>query len=150
MLIVLAAWALLSAAYLLLVGQLEADEIGLALACGLAAAIWFGEVASVGPLRFRFEPTAVAVAARAVAGLPRAVAEVVPALFRGFNGRVVRQAFARGREGDPADAARRAVVLLAVSLAPDKFALRLPERRDELELHSLVEPAAETDARWPT
>ncbi|HEY3912050.1 MAG TPA: hypothetical protein VGM07_19495 [Stellaceae bacterium] len=150
MLILLAAWVLLSAIYLLLAGQLPGDEIGLALACGAAAACWFGKVASVAERRFRFEPAAAAVAVRAVAGLPRAVVKVAAALVRGAGGKVVRQPFLRGRTGDPADAARRAAALLAVSLAPDKFALRLPERRAELELHSLVEPSAATDPRWPT
>ncbi len=150
MLILLAAWVLSSAAYLLLVGQLSADEIGLALACGLAAAFWFGKIASVARLRFRVEPAAAAAAMRAVAGLPVAVLKVAAALVRGSNGGVVRQTFVRGREGDPSAAARRAMALLAVSLAPDKFALRLPERRDQIELHTLVEPSAAADPRWPT
>lgn len=149
MLMLLGAWALLAAAYLLLVGQLTADEIGLALGCGLAATIWFTALGQVAWIRFRFEPAAARAAIRALAGLPLAVAETAAALVRGRAGVIVRQPFVRGRERDPADAARRAVSVLAISVAPDKFAVRLPERRDEIELHSLVEAPSETDARWP-
>lgn len=149
MLLRLTAWAPLVAAYFVLVGQLSADEVGLALACGLGAAIWLGRITRVAELHFRLERAAAGATLRAIATLPRAVLKVAAALLRGSNGRVVRQRFVHGNNRDPADAARRAVSLLAVSLAPDKFALRLPGRRDELELHSLVESDPAGDARWP-
>jgi hypothetical protein len=150
MLIVLAAWAPLAALYLLLVGQLTADEIGLALVCGLAATIWLGKIASVVELRLRLEPAAVGALVRAIAGLPGAVVRAAVALARGSGGEVLRQQFAFGRVEDPRDAGRRAMALLTVSLAPDKFALRAIEQRQQIELHSLVGVSAETDPRWPT
>lgn len=149
MLLLLGAWALLSLVYLLLVGQLSADEIGLALACGLGAAVWSAAIRKVSVLRFRFEPTAAAVMITALAKLPRAMADVAIALIRARSGTVIREPFVRGRDLDPADAARRAVVLLAVSLTPDKFALRIARGRDEIDLHSLVGPPAPADMRWP-
>ena len=149
MLLFIGAWALLSLAYLLLVGQASADELGLTMACGLGAAVWSVAIRKVAVLRFRFEPTAAAVMITALAKLPRAVADVAAALVRVQPGLMVRESFVRGRDLDPADAARRAVVLLASSLTPDKFALRMPHGRDEIELHSLVGPPAKSDARWP-
>ena len=61
MLLFIGAWALLSLAYLLLVGQASADELGLTIVCGLGAAIWSVAIRKVAVLRFRFEPTAAAV-----------------------------------------------------------------------------------------
>ncbi len=149
MLLFVGAWGLLSLGYLLLVGQLSADEIGLALACGLAAAGWSVAIRRVAVLGFRFEPAAAWVIITAVAKLPRTIAAVATALLHARNGTVVWELFIRGRDLDLSDAARRAVVLLAVSLTPDKFALRLPHGRDEIELHSLVGSPAQSDLRWP-
>lgn len=149
MLMLIAVWPLASASYLLLVGQASADEIGLAIACGLGATLWFGALAGVARVRFRFEPEAAMAAARAFAGLPLGVARTAGALMRGRGGRVVGQPFVEGRERAPADAARRAVAVLAVSLAPDRFALRLPEGRGRLEMHSLAGAPEKSDARWP-
>lgn len=148
-LMLIAVWPVLFAAYLLLVGRLSADEVGLAVACGLAATAWVGALAVAAKVRFRFEPAAAGTMARAFAGLPLGVAKTARALVRGHGGRVVRRPFVAGRERDPDDVARRAVVVLAVSLAPDRFAVRIPEGQDQIELHSLAGPPAESDARWP-
>ena len=75
MLLFIGAWALLSLAYLLLVGQASADELGLTIVCGLGAAVWSVAIRKVAVLRFRFEPTAAAVMIAELAKLPRAVAE---------------------------------------------------------------------------
>ena len=150
MLLFVGAWGLLSLGYLLLVGQLSADEIGLALACGLAAAGWSVAIRRVAVLGFRFEPAAAWVIITAVAKLPRTIAAVATALLHARNGTVVWELFIRGRDFDLADAARRAIAMLAVSLTPDKFALRLPAARDQIELHTLAPVPAETDPRWPT
>jgi hypothetical protein len=145
-----AVWAVSALGYLGLVGQLSAAEVGLALGCGLAAAIWAAALRTAGLLHFRFEAAAVGAALRALAHLPRAIAEVGAALLRGHGGSVVRQHFIHGRDQIPADVGRRAMVLLTISLAPDKFAVRVPPGRDRLELHSLVPIAAQADPRWPT
>ncbi len=149
MLMLIAVWPLVSAAYLLFVGQASADEVGLAIACGLGATLWLGVVAGAAGVRFRFELEAAAAAVRALAGLPLGVARTAGALMRGYPGRVVGQRFVEGRERDPADAARRAVAVLAVSLAPDRFVLRILEGRDRLEVHGFTAAPAESDARWP-
>lgn len=150
MLLFAAMWGVSALGYLGLVGQLSTAEAGLALACGVAAALWATALRTAGVLHFRFEAAAAVAATRALARLPRAVAQVAEALVRGQGGRVVRQRFVHGRDQTPADAGRRAVVLLTTSLAPDKFALRFPLGRDQLELHSLVPLLAETDPRWPS
>lgn len=144
----IAAWGCWWAASLLFAGTVSADEIALACVCGLAAALWSLRLRRAAEIRFRFEPAVFAVAGRAVASLPRAVAKVAACLLRRQGGTVVRQPFVHGRERFAPDSARRAVALLAVSLTPDRFALRLPEGCDEIEIHSLVAPESARDARW--
>ena len=46
------------------------------------------------------------------------------------RGKVVRRFFARGRRSDPADGERRAIGVLAASIAPDSFVLRTLAERD--------------------
>jgi multisubunit Na+/H+ antiporter MnhE subunit len=150
MLLFVAIWAVSALAYVGLVGQLSVAEAGLGLACGLAAAVWSTALSVAGGLHFRFEATAAGAATRALTRLPRAVAQVVAAFVRGEGGRVVRQRFIHGRDQTPADAGRRAIILLTISLTPDKFALRFRSNRDQVELQSLVPISAETDPRWPT
>lgn len=142
----------LSATYVLFVGQVSADEIGLAVLFAIVAAAWWTALAHVGEVRFRFEAAAGLAIARALAGVPTAVASVAARLLVGMvrqpRAQAVRQTFVHGSDRDPFDAARRAIALLAVSLAPDRFALRLLDGHDELLLHRLVETGGPSDARW--
>jgi len=147
-------WGLSALAYLGMAGQVSVAEIGLAFACGLIAAFWAIALETVAEIHLRFETAAGAAAVRALANLPGAIAKATVALVSRRGGAVVRQQFIRGREQMPADAARRATALLAMSLAPDKFVLRIPLGRDEIELHTLVTNSAvanstSADLRWP-
>jgi hypothetical protein len=151
MLTFLAGFVLLAGAYLVLAGRISADEVGFAIGCGAAAALWGAAVTHVGAARFRFERQAVAAIGRAIAGVPRAVATVVAALLRaGFrrpDERIVERHFLHGGRDDPGAATRRAAALLAVSLAPDRFALT--HHANDLRLHQVGNPAPAGDAIWP-
>jgi hypothetical protein len=59
------------------------------------------------------------------------------------------QDFRHGSD-DAADAARRALVTLGASFAPNAYVLQLPDTRDAILLHRLAERAASPDREWPT
>lgn len=137
--------------YWLLVGQLSADEIGLGLWGGALAALWAVAVSRTADIRFRFEWKAVAAVAEAIAGVPRAATQVTRLLIAGGRrrprGGIIEQRFHHGRERSAADATRRAAVLLAVSLAPDRFVLGHEDGR--LRVHRLAGGAPGGDEEWP-
>jgi hypothetical protein len=130
-------WPILAAIYLLLVGQASADEIALACACGALALGWSIALDHVARLRFRFSPAALKIVAQAVAGVPRAIIAVAPALLWRRSGSIRREPLARGGNTE-VDAGWRAAALLAISLAPDRYALRWAKRGNAVEVHHLA------------
>lgn len=133
---------MLAALYLVLVGQLAADEIGLAAGCALCCLAWSLALRRVARVRFRFSAAALGMAGRAVAGLPRAIAEVAPALLAPRRGSIRHQPLAHGARGSTG-AGWRAVALLATSLAPDRYALRWAPSGEAVDVHVLsLRPAA--------
>jgi hypothetical protein len=136
-------WAVLTLLYLVLVGQVVPDEIGLALVCGLTCLAWSLALHQVAHISFHFSTTHMFLVLRAVAEVPRGIAVVVPALLRQRRGHV-RDKPVRNAGTSGTDAAWRAVVLLALSLTPDHYALRWTKRGKAVQLHVL---AAGTSAR---
>jgi multisubunit Na+/H+ antiporter MnhE subunit len=147
-----AAFALLTIGYLLLVGQFTGAEVGLALGGGVFAALWAMALNRVADIRFSFEWKAFAVFATAVAGVPLAAARVTWVLFRAGRrrprGSIIEQKFDHGRDRSAADVTRRAAVLLAISLAPDRFALL--HEGDRLVIHRIGRAPQGGDERWPS
>lgn len=145
------AFAMFTIGYLLFAGQLSGAEIGLAIVVGMFAALWTVVLGRVADIRFRFEWQACAAFAAAIAGVPRAAARVAWVLFSAGRqrprGSIVEQPFLHGRDHSAADATRRAAVLLAISLAPDRFVLL--HERDRLWVHRLDAAPQGGDARWP-
>jgi hypothetical protein len=132
---------LFGAIYLVLVGQLSADEIGLAIALAAVVLGWSVALDRVAPLRFRFSLAAMAIVGRAVIKVPQAITEVAPALLWRRRGSVCHEPLAQGRSS--ADAGGRAAALIAISLAPDRYALRWT-KGDAVEIHRLsIAPASE-------
>jgi hypothetical protein len=129
-------WGVLVGLYLVLVGQLVPDEVGLAIACGLSCLAWSLALRRIAHSRFSCSAAALGIVGRAFLGVPRAIAEVAPALLCPRSGSVRREPFARGA-ANPRDAGRRAAALLAISLAPDHYALRWARRGNALEIHHL-------------
>ena len=146
-------WAMLAVAYVLFAGQPSAEELAFAVGCGLVAAVWSASLRRAAPLKLRYERGAATALARAVAGLPsgtwRVGLKLVRAVATASGGASSTRSFVHGRADDPRDAGRRAVAVLALSLAPDKFVLRTPGGRDEIELHELAAAQPKGDARWP-
>lgn len=144
------AFVLLTVSYWLLAGQVSPHEIALALVGGAFTALWAAALSRVSGTRFRFEWKAVVTLMNAFASVPQAAARIGLVLLRARHrprGSIVYQPFDHGHERDAADATRRAVVLLATSLAPDKFALL--DEGDHLCLHRLGAGPPSGDAQWP-
>jgi hypothetical protein len=146
------AWAVCSVAYLLFCGQFSTEELAAAALCGLAGALWRLAIRRAAPFQFRFVRGAAGAAFRAAAGLPsatlRVAAKLLETIAKGGEGAITTAPFFGGRQDDPADAGRRAVAVLGVSLAPDSFVIRLPEGENQIHAHALVKNAGGADARW--
>jgi hypothetical protein len=145
-------WGLAAGAYGLFTGSFSAEEVITAAICGLVISLWSAAIRRHADQRFAYARGTLAASARGFAGLPMATLRVgrrlSSALARPTEGKIARQAFEHGRRRAPDDAARRAVATLAVSLAPDRFVLRLPEGDDEMIVHALVPAGGAADARW--
>ena len=139
--------------YVVLAGQFSLDEMVAGAVLGALGAAWHAAVMHDGARRFAFERPALREIGAAAVTLPGAVAKVgaclAGALVRDVAGQRVEQPFHRGRVDDPRDAARRAVVVLTTSLAPDSYALSLPLDEDVIAFHVLTDDRPSTDPRWP-
>ena len=147
-------WLAGAATYLVLAGQLSPDEVAAAVLLGGLGAGWHFAVLNDGARRFRFERPALRVIGASLAGLPGATlrvgARLAAALVRPVEGRRVERVFHRGTADDPRDRGRRAVVLLATSLAPDSYALDLPVSEETIVFHALTGSSPGGDPRWPS
>jgi hypothetical protein len=142
-------------AYLLFAGQASLAECGMAVLCGLAAT-WLSLALrrrAKRPFRFASMPW------RPFLGLPatmlRESARVGAALARALlpgsapAGSTAPQPFQPGGEAAE-EHARRALVVLGLSMAPNGFVLDdQPDGGSALLVHRLVPQAPATDRRWP-
>ena len=143
-------------AYLLFAGQASTDEVVAAVLCAIAATALsivlrrYAERA----YRFRGVPWLAVLGRPAAALLPDAwrVGRVLArAALRGpgaAQGAWMWQDFRHGGESAE-DAARRALVTLGASFAPNAYVLQLPDTRDAILLHRLAERAPSPDREWP-
>ncbi|MBV9841935.1 MAG: hypothetical protein JOY99_10500 [Sphingomonadaceae bacterium] len=144
--------ALTFGGYLMLAGQVSATEAATALIlAGLLVAWCFTDAARVRAVaewgeHLRRWWSAIVHLAPAVL---HTGAKLVRAAVRGdVRGRALVIPFVHGPQDDPSDGARRATAVLAASLAPDSFVVRLPPGRDKAVLHAIVAPPELPDPRW--
>lgn len=146
-------WLACFASYLILAGQFSLDELAAAALLGVVGAAWHRAILGTQARRFAFEPRAALVIGQALWGLPLATVNVgrqlVTGLLRPAEGQRIARVFAHGRQNSPRDAGRRAVVVLATSLAPDAYVLRVPLDEDTIMTHALTDTAPGNDPRWP-
>ena len=153
-----AEWACLATLYLVFAGKTSLDEcVAAVVVGGLAAALrrWLlgreGQGLRPGrvPMHTLLHP---------LAALARDSAVVGGALLRRVLWRrPLAGGFAEIRFDaggvDPRDAARRAIVMTAISLAPNTFVVDVAEGRDRLIIHRLAGAApgsaGTTDPEWP-
>ena len=143
-----------TASYMVLAGQFSADEVVAAVLLGGLGAGWHFAVLHDGARRFHFDRPALRAIGSALLGLPGATLRVGARLAAGLlhraEGRRVEQPFHRGTADSAEDRGRRAVVVLATSLAPDSYALRLPLDEDTITFHVLTGSSPGGDPQWPS
>ena len=141
--------------YLLLAGSLGRTEL---ITCAIVA-VGFAGLATVLHLRQEHRLRLPVPPGRALwrlaCAVPLDTARVGLVLLRSLRRRpdgqltaVAAQPFQPGGD-DPDAAARRALVILGSSLAPNGFVVALPRDGHALCLHRLANAAPRRDARWP-
>ena len=147
------AWICLFAAYLVFAGRASLDEGVAGAVFAAAAVLWWIATGRASSHAFSFDAASWRAVGRACRKLPGATLSVGAALLSAVTGRqggaVAHGFYAHGGHGDPADAGRRAIGVLAASLAPDSFVLRTPAERDEIVVHALPAGEPSKDPRWP-
>ena len=150
---ILCVWACLFATYLLFAGQLSADEAVAGAVCAAAAVLWWVRARRASARAFAFDVGSWAAAGRACRKLPGTTLTVAGVLLRALvhreTGQVTHWLFAHGQRADPFDSGRRAVVVLAASIAPDGFVVRTPMERGEIVVHTFPSGETSRDPRWP-
>ncbi|HEX3998540.1 MAG TPA: hypothetical protein VHX65_08330 [Pirellulales bacterium] len=150
-------WTGLFALYLLLIVKLQWQELSVAvfITATAATAAWLSGRA--GKLRYRPHFHWLRFAARlppkVVVDCATVIGALWPRLARGkrLQGVVREVPFKPGGNG-PVSRARRALVVAAVSLAPNTFVIDLDAERGVLIVHQLVpskEPPGHGDREWP-
>ncbi len=149
----LAAFVVLGGFYLLCAGVTTADEdIAAAIAAGLAAC-YATLIRTKARRRFALGAPWHRVIGTPMLQLAPDAWRVALVLARSLigpadRGRMARQPFRHGGD-DPADAGRRALVTLAISVAPNTYAADLPDEAGALLLHQLRQAPSSSDREWP-
>jgi len=143
---------LLAALYILFAGTLSVSE-GSACVVAVAGAGFYLMLARRAKVpRFAFRAVWILVLPRLGWGLARDTMLVgralVISIFRVVRGELLSQRFTHGGESGAAGA-RRALVTLGVSLAPNGYVVRVPVRGNFLLVHQLVPAPMKTDEEWP-
>ncbi len=142
----------LSGMYMLFAGEVSGTE-ALAGLVSVAAAMVFAWVAQRAEKRFfRFRLGWVALLARLPVALARDTVVVgawlVRSIWRPVEGGLARQNFDHGDASGEAGA-RRALVVLGASLAPNGYVVRVPARGDFFLVHRLAPAPLAADEEWP-
>ena len=142
-------------AYLLLAGQASRTELIAAAAVVLLTAGFAVALHRTASRPMQLSSPALLVMARALGSLLPDTGRVAHVLIRAILNRpprsigpFVHQPFRHG-SGGAADAGRRAVVTLGLSLAPNGYVLD-PDEHQEIPLHRLAPASAAPDREWPS
>ncbi|WP_210245081.1 hypothetical protein [Methylobacterium haplocladii] len=141
-------WFVLTGVYLGLAGSLSAEEVGAAVICGGLGAIWVRQLGRCGDHHLMIRPAALKPLLTALARLPgetlRVGLRLLRAVVRGDvagEDRAVQPAQAAHcplNEDGPQTAGTRAVAVLAASLSPDTYVLRLERARGRICVHAIL------------
>ncbi|HEX4765238.1 MAG TPA: hypothetical protein VH414_03080 [Lichenihabitans sp.] len=150
---VVGVWMTCSLAYLVLAGQVSLDEGVAAIVTGAGGTLLWVLLRRVSDRRFWFDRWSALALARALTGLPAGIFRLgrilLASLHGDVSGRRLEQPFHGGERDDPEEAGRRAIVVLATSLAPNSFVLRVERGRDLIAVHGLADQDPRNDPRWP-
>ncbi len=144
-------WLALFALYILFTGEASRAELcagALVAVMGAGLAVY---VRGAGHRPMRLDAPWGRLVGRVGLALARDTVKVGGALARGIGGAAVKGMIQRQlfdtRDDTRAAVGRRAVVMLATSVAPNRFVLE--EEGDSLLLHRLVPAPASEDTEWP-
>lgn len=141
-------WILLAGTYLAFVGSLSLAEAGAALLCGGLGAVWTWQLARCGDRHLHVPVAGLGKLGSAFLKLPGETASVATRLLRAaLRGDVSGEDRAVAPSDaahcplsgdDPETAYARAVSVLAASLAPDSYVLRLEPERGRVLVHTIL------------
>ena len=138
--------------YLLFAGQLTKHEAVTGAVLAVATACFALILQRCGSRRFHFGVEHLRPLVRAIAAVPLATARTAGALLAAVAGRappgLTAASFARGCADDAGTNARRATAVLAASLAPDSFVVRLARDSDVALVHRIVPAVGRPDPGW--
>ncbi len=136
------AWLTLVALYLLMVGQLSAEEIVVGLLCASLIMFLFLWSKSLGMVRFRVQWRLIAPVRWLPGAIVRETALVLLALGRRLVGKQVCGATLKvpfkHMGDDPQSASWRAAAVFGVSVSPNSYISYLDKERQEIHVRQLV------------
>jgi len=145
-----AKFALLLGCYLLFAGQLSTDEVIAGVCCAAAAAAVSFTVPFIAERHFSFTGVPWAkLIGRTLASLASDVPKVGMRLLRPVSSAGLQRWPLASPGDDPRTTARRALVTLAASLAPNSYVAAVLGGRGELLVHSLAPAEPPHDPEWP-
>lgn len=144
-----AIWLRLAAVYVLLVGSLSVNEAIAGATCASLGAAWWAFAARRSGIRFRVSGPLLKMLIAPILALPGSILQVGASLARALTRRLSHGSLRRPPEAEtgwaradgPSAPAVRAVGLLAASLTPDSYVLRLDPRGAVIE-HALSDREA--------
>ncbi|TXN23224.1 Na+/H+ antiporter subunit E [Methylobacterium sp. WL9] len=141
-------WVVLAGVYLVLAGSLNVNEVGAAVLCGGLGAIWVWQIGRCGDHHLVIRASALKPLLTALARLPgetwRVGVHLMRAIVRGdVAGEDRAMTSARAAhcplDGEgPQVAGARAIAVLATSLSPDTYVLRLEPDRGWIRVHAIL------------
>ncbi|MDQ2802719.1 MAG: hypothetical protein M3Y41_08550, partial [Pseudomonadota bacterium] len=151
----LAVWVLLVGFYVLFAGQVSPSELIAGIPAAGAAAVFALLLHRTQTRRLRLRAPWLHVLAQPLGAVFPDALRVGGVLLRalwhrpaGSLGQISRQPFNHGGD-DASAAARRGLVTLANSLAPNGYVLRIPDDGDVLLLHRLAPTPTHPEREWP-
>jgi hypothetical protein len=150
--VIVLAWVAFAALYLLLAGQVSAEEMVAASLIGFGILAFSRHLVHLASHRLKLRLPWWRLLRSTAASLAKETVRVAALLlpWRPFGeGVVMQQPFAFGGDA-PADVARRGAVQLALSMAPNGIVLARPEGSESLPVHRLdPRQPASPDRCWP-
>lgn len=148
-------WAAAFAVYLLFAGTVSLHELVTACVMASLASLWGYALREVSGERFAASLGQIPPMLRTLAGLPVATGRtgailIAAAATGSIIGRAVRTRIEPGPRYDPAGRSRRALAVLAASLAPPRFVVAFERGRAEAILHAIERVDAPPDPKWLT
>lgn len=148
-------WAAAFGAYLLFAGTVSLHELITACVVASLASLWGYALSHISGERFAPSLGQIPPMLRTLAGLPAATARtgailIASAAAGSSVGRAVGTRIEPGPRYDPADRSRRALAVLAASLAPPRFVIAFERVRAEAILHTIERIETPPDPKWLT